>query len=195
MIHTHHKIPRKWLSKTWFTHSCQCTKTSTFIMQSPDKFSGCTLLIIPSTLYDAHSSLFTRKWLSIYLIYTLLTLHSVINLHSPDKFTGCILIIIPSPNMMHTPHYSQGSGCTLLIIQKTVAESKQELHTPSKAQWIQLWQCTRLKNLLDAHSSLFHQLYMMHTPDYLQGTVNSTLTIHSPDAFNGCTLLIIPSII
>ncbi len=84
---------------------------STVTMLYPDKFSECTLLIIPWNFYDAHSSLFPKK----------------------------------------------------------VAEYNKGLHTRDKEQWTQLWQCTILINLVDAHSSLFHRLNMMHTPHYSQG--------------------------
>ncbi len=125
-------FPRKWMhtphysqDSGWvepgFTHSWQGTLNSTLTMHSPDKFNGCTLLIIPSTLYDAHSSLFPRKWLSIYMIYTLLPMHRL-----------------------------QHSLCTLLM------------------------------NLLDAHSSLFHQLYMMHNPDYSQEVAEYIHDLHIP---------------
>ncbi len=83
---------------------------------------------------------------------------------------------------MHTPHYYIDYILyTLLIISHEVAEYKHDLHTPVNAQRLQPPLCTLLINLLDAHSSLFHQLLTMHTPDYLQGTVNSALTMHSPD--------------
>ncbi len=175
-------------------------------MHSPDKFTGCTLLIIPLTLYDAHSSLFPRQWLTITSIYTLLTkqrpqlwlctlLINLMDAHSsfstrftlfPEMWlsiirTYTLLSIHESLNFhypldwpiywMHTPHHSiDFIWCTLLVIPKTVAEHNQHLHTPDKAQRPKLRLCTLLINLLDAHSSLFHWLYIMHTPHYSQGS-------------------------
>ncbi len=78
-------------------------------------------------------------------------------MHSPNNFSGYTLLIIPSTFIW----------CTLLIIPKTVktvAEHNQHLHTPDNSQRPQLFLCTLLINLVDAHSSLFHWLYMMHTP-------------------------------
>ncbi len=77
IIHTPHYS----LEVADFTHSCQCTKISTFIMQFPGTFTGCTLLIIPWTLYIAHSSLFPTNWLNISRICTLLPMQKEFNFH------------------------------------------------------------------------------------------------------------------
>ncbi len=83
MMHTPHYSPGSGWVYTSVTHSCQWTETSTLSMHSnwihtphySMDFTWCTLLIIPSNLHHAHSSFFCRKWLSIYMIYTLLQMN------------------------------------------------------------------------------------------------------------------------
>ncbi len=131
------------------------------------EYTWCTLLIIPSTLHHAHSSLFHSKCLSISRTYTLLPMHRL-------QHSVCTLLVnlidthsslFHRLHMMHTPHYSiKFTSCTLLIILQNVAEYIHDLHTPANEQRLWLHSpgkftgCTLLiipLNLHHAHSSSF----------------------------------------
>ncbi len=138
----------------------------------------CTLLIIPSNLHHAHSSLFCRKCLSIYMIHTLLGMNKDFDCTLLVNLLDAHSSLFHRHYMMDTPHYSiKFTSCTLLIILQKVPGYKQELHTPANAPTStfsmhspgKFTGCTLLIipwNSHDTHSSLFHQIYIMHTPHY-----------------------------